>query len=135
MTARDRKQRIFTADEARHMSAEMCQAGAFVLVFDSAGGRGAAGEIRDMGGGWRVAVEAWQHRPDMPYLILMAEDRRRIVARSPLVILCADLTEGLAVACEKLDDVQCAWMLFLAPEARAVAERVLLSEAVPEGQA
>ena len=91
-----------------------------------------------LGGGWIEGGQLWEASPAMDYVVLLAHEPRRIARRAPLVILVRDgaaLQAAVREACEKLDDVTCAWIRLLDPEAQRLVDKVLLADATPQGRA
>lgn len=90
------------------------------------------------GGGWSDGARLFAEQDVFLYLVLAACEKRRIARRAPLILLARDeqaLRLAISHACEKLDDVTCAWFFFCTGETRAIAEPLIAADARSEGQA
>lgn len=90
---------------------------------------------RSCGAGWRTAIDMWRGL-EMPYLVLLAHEERRVRAGAPLACMAKDLEtlRGVMVlACAQLDDVSVQWFLPLDGDAQAAVREVLLADAAPVG--
>jgi hypothetical protein len=107
---------------------------AVAIVLDRTTAREAVEGVREMGGGWALGLRVWD-TAGLPYLILCASTADRVRRGMPLVLAAADVQQAAAVACDSLDNVQCAWLFVCSPTTRERVQTVLLEFTHAEGSA
>jgi hypothetical protein len=117
------------------MNTSICAAQALAIVADRAHRDELQMVVSRLGGGWLTCTEAW---PTPAGYMAAVADPERIRARAPLIIFARGLpalATAVQAACAQLDDVKCAWLLLVEPQARDVATREMLRDAIPVGAA
>ena len=112
----------------------LAKAHAVTVALDRNAPRAVIDRVRSMGNGWALGIEMWE-RLGHAYLVLCASDRKRVRCGAPLILSGDDLALAVTAACQSLDGVTCAWLIYMAPDAAELANAMVLADARPEGHA